>query len=76
MKIQCPAAENDNNTESRERRQVGNLLTLPVRVTIIGRLNALLGEEHFPNGVCGKGVAGARYGPQKPLSDGYFAFAA
>jgi site-specific DNA recombinase len=34
-----------------------------VRVTIIGRLNALLGEEHFPNGVCGKGVAGAGIEP-------------
>jgi hypothetical protein len=26
-----------------------------VKVTIVGRLNVLLGEEHFPNGVCGEG---------------------
>jgi hypothetical protein len=30
-------------------------------VTITGRLNAILGEEHFPNDVCGKMVAGARF---------------
>jgi site-specific DNA recombinase len=34
-----------------------------LKVTIVGRLNALLGDEHFPNGVCGKGVAGAGIEP-------------
>jgi hypothetical protein len=47
-----------------------------VRVTIIGRLNALLGEEHFPNGVCGKGVAGARYSRWKLAIEAAFVFAA
>ncbi|MBV8418518.1 MAG: recombinase family protein [Hyphomicrobiales bacterium] len=32
-------------------------------VTITGRLNAILGEEHFPNDVCGKMVAGAGIEP-------------
>ncbi len=32
-------------------------------VTITGRLNAILGEEHFPNDVCGKVVAGAGIEP-------------
>jgi site-specific DNA recombinase len=34
-----------------------------VQVTIIGRLNAVLGEKAYPNGVCGKGVAGAGIEP-------------
>jgi site-specific DNA recombinase len=32
-------------------------------VTITGRLNAILGEEHFPNDLCGKMVAGAGIEP-------------
>jgi site-specific DNA recombinase len=32
-------------------------------VTITGRLNTILGEEHFPNDVCGKVVAGAGIEP-------------
>jgi site-specific DNA recombinase len=34
-----------------------------VKVTIVGRLNVILAEEHFPNGVCGKDVAGAGIEP-------------
>jgi hypothetical protein len=45
-------------------------------VTITGRLNAILGEEHFPNDVCGKLVAGARYSRWKPAIDAAFVFAA
>jgi site-specific DNA recombinase len=34
-----------------------------VKVTITGRLNAILGEEAYPNGLCGKGVTGAGIEP-------------
>jgi site-specific DNA recombinase len=32
-------------------------------IKITGRLNAILGEEHFPNALCGKVVAGAGIEP-------------
>jgi site-specific DNA recombinase len=47
-----------------------------VQVTITGRLNAVLGEKAYPNGVCGKGVAGARYIRKKQAILGDFVFAA
>jgi site-specific DNA recombinase len=34
-----------------------------VEVTITGRLNAVLGEKAYPNGVCGALVAGAGIEP-------------
>lgn len=43
-----------------------------VEVMITGRLNAVLGEEHYPNGVWGKAVAGARYGHQTHAQSGRF----
>jgi site-specific DNA recombinase len=39
-----------------------------VHITITGRLVAVLGEEAYPNGVCGLTVAGARYSLYTPAS--------
>jgi hypothetical protein len=45
-------------------------------IKITGRLNAILGEEHFPNALCGKVVAGARYIRKKRAIFSDFVFAA
>jgi site-specific DNA recombinase len=57
--------DNDGVAAFRELIESVTVKRVPggIAYTISGRLNAILGEEHFPNDVCGKMVAGAGIEP-------------
>jgi site-specific DNA recombinase len=59
------SGDNDGVAALRELIESVTVQRVPggIVVTITGRLNAILGEEHFPNDVCGTVVAGAGIEP-------------